>query len=642
MMNDVAEGKTNFKKSRTLVQETELDFPGFENSQEEHYENKDVSFIEYGDKFSFNNEDNVNSHIVLHKKRRSNSNTMTPEESRELYKKKLYTSIVSIGRFVSPESAPKLSQMNKLFRTIYEGGNQKNNKIWPIILTRVINRNNENPQLFEPEFNKLAIHLRNLNLLNKNNIHITESLYYSNKLFFLLSNSSLIDSKSQGLKNVYNVNKDKTWLKDGISNLSVIMHDSLFRKAWDFAVIILLIISIFLVPLIQLRSEEEWIQTMFHIIDSASDCIFFLDIALNFRTAFVNEKNEAVTDLIEIRNTYLKTNFVFDMISTFPLEIFFFGQAFYMLIVCKVNRVFRLSRIFNFVNHTSKVVWARLTTIIFIFIAFSHWIGLIAYMALNSADVFKYTLIDEKHECVTLNSIGPKSFTFACQYNYAIFYGLSIGLNEDIEYYNFGFNLLLLVLITFVKLVITIIYNLISSYFFSLSDQADSRFKTRILIENLLEKFPEKDTKQEVLLFYNYLFRKEHLRKNKENLSSFLQPTLYEKLIANEISKVVKELDFLCSPLVDDKILGMFITKLKSQVYLFGDYVYTSGEISKGLYVFNSGRLTFFNEDYKDVKYQIPQEDNDEDWLNLSGDQIRGVFISSETKENGLLPKEVF
>ena len=65
-------------------------------------------------------------------------------------------------------------------------------------------------------------------------------------------------------------------------------------------------------------------------LNNCIDCLFFIDILLNFRTSFYhNRTGEEITDKSTITISYLKNMFFLDLISTIPFDTIYL--AFYEL-----------------------------------------------------------------------------------------------------------------------------------------------------------------------------------------------------------------------------------------------------------------------------------------------------------------------
>jgi len=129
-----------------------------------------------------------------------------------------------------------------------------------------------------------------------------------------------------------------------------------FRLLWDAFLMILLLIDMVVLPLQLSFSVWEDIKQF----EFANDAIFFLDILLNFHTAYYL-KGELVTDHKMIALNYLKTWLFIDLLSSFPygmidyfsdndddsLRVFRLFRILRLLKVLRALRFFKLNRIFR-------------------------------------------------------------------------------------------------------------------------------------------------------------------------------------------------------------------------------------------------------------------------------------------------------
>ncbi|ESO05460.1 hypothetical protein HELRODRAFT_195155 [Helobdella robusta] len=95
---------------------------------------------------------------------------------------------------------------------------------------------------------------------------------------------------------------------------------SSFRLYWNIGETFLLIINLIVLP-ISITFFKDDLGSHWIAFNTISDTFFLVDLALNFRTGFF-EKNseEIVLDPIKIAKNYLKTFFVIDFISSFPID----------------------------------------------------------------------------------------------------------------------------------------------------------------------------------------------------------------------------------------------------------------------------------------------------------------------------------
>ena len=79
------------------------------------------------------------------------------------------------------------------------------------------------------------------------------------------------------------------------------------------------------------------------------DALFTADLFLNFRTAFITEEADGVTRTVasyrRIASRYLQGYFLFDVLSTLPLDILFTNDAIGLVRLFKVSRMVKLVRV---------------------------------------------------------------------------------------------------------------------------------------------------------------------------------------------------------------------------------------------------------------------------------------------------------
>lgn len=92
-------------------------------------------------------------------------------------------------------------------------------------------------------------------------------------------------------------------------------------------------------------------------LDNIVDLLFFTDILINFRYAYMHPKTgEEIRIGSKVTWNYLKTRFFIDVLATIPFdtvaEVFFSTDSIYFKLfgIAKLVRVLRLSRIIMFLN----------------------------------------------------------------------------------------------------------------------------------------------------------------------------------------------------------------------------------------------------------------------------------------------------
>ena len=159
--------------------------------------------------------------------------------------------------------------------------------------------------------------------------------------------------------------EDDTYLHQELTG--IIFPNSFFKKRWDILMLIMIIYSIFVIPY-KIAFDLYTNDSFYLIIDSIIDIFFCADIVLSFFTGYYDEY-ELIVSRPKIVKNYLKSWFLPDFISGFPislLEIVFyknnqlfnkFNQIGRILRLFKWVRVFRIIKVFkNEKNKISKIL----------------------------------------------------------------------------------------------------------------------------------------------------------------------------------------------------------------------------------------------------------------------------------------------
>ena len=116
----------------------------------------------------------------------------------------------------------------------------------------------------------------------------------------------------------------------------IIRHDAIFKAAWDWFILILVIYTAIEIPYSAAFLLPEQIRTRVSVNDRFAallagsplavcnlcvDLLFVVDIPINFRSTYINEgTDELVTHPKRIAWHYFRSWFVIDLLSAIPFE----------------------------------------------------------------------------------------------------------------------------------------------------------------------------------------------------------------------------------------------------------------------------------------------------------------------------------
>lgn len=111
------------------------------------------------------------------------------------------------------------------------------------------------------------------------------------------------------------------------------------------------------------------------------DCLFWLDMAIRFRTTYVSsveEGNELITDSKMIARRYYHKGLVLDLLATIPIELpaAYKGILSLQVHALRLNRLLRASRIITVhAGIFSLSRFKRLCVLFSVFVVFAHWVA---------------------------------------------------------------------------------------------------------------------------------------------------------------------------------------------------------------------------------------------------------------------------
>ncbi|CAI9584804.1 unnamed protein product, partial [Staurois parvus] len=173
-------------------------------------------------------------------------------------------------------------------------------------------------------------------------------------------------------------------------NKFTILHYSPFKAVWDWLILLLVIYTAIFTPysaaFLLNDIEEQKRRTCgyscnpLNVVDLIVDIMFIIDILINFRTTYVNQNEEVVSDPAKIAIHYFKGWFLIDMVAAIPFDLLIFGSGSDELIgLLKTARLLRLVRVARKLDRYSEYGAAVLMLLMCIFALIAHWLACIWY-----------------------------------------------------------------------------------------------------------------------------------------------------------------------------------------------------------------------------------------------------------------------
>nr|XP_033803036.1 potassium voltage-gated channel subfamily H member 7 isoform X2 [Geotrypetes seraphini] len=176
-------------------------------------------------------------------------------------------------------------------------------------------------------------------------------------------------------------------------NKCTILHYSPFKAVWDWLILLLVIHTAIFTPYsaaFLLNDEEEqkrrecgYSCSPLNVVDLIVDIMFIIDILINFRTTYVNQNEEVVSDPAKIAIHYFKGWFLIDMVAAIPFDLLIFGsgsdETTTLIGLLKTARLLRLVRVARKLDRYSEYGAAVLMLLMCIFALIAHWLACIWY-----------------------------------------------------------------------------------------------------------------------------------------------------------------------------------------------------------------------------------------------------------------------
>ncbi|XP_072303921.1 cyclic nucleotide-gated channel alpha-3-like [Eucyclogobius newberryi] len=334
--------------------------------------------------------------------------------------------------------------------------------------------------------------------------------------------------------------------------------------------------------------------SMWLVLDHTSDLFYYIDTFVRLRTGFL-EQGLLVKDPKILKERYLKTRqFRLDVISIIPTDIVFF----YLGVnnpEWRFNRLFRLSRLFEFFDRTETRTnfpnIFRIGNLVLYIIIIIHWNGCL-YFAVSKvlgfgSDTWVYPSFKDNANFARL----PRQYIYC-------FYWSTLTLTtigetpppvRDVEYFFVVCDFL-----TGVLIFATIVGNVGAM----ISNMGAARVEFQAKIDSIKQYMQfrkvSKELEHRVVKWFDYLWTEEKTCDEKlvlKNLPDKLKAEIAINVHLETLQKVRIFQDCEAGLLVE------LVLKLQPQVFSPGDYICKKGDIGREMYIIKEGKLAVVADD---------------------------------------------
>ncbi|KAL4149518.1 hypothetical protein QTP88_003451 [Uroleucon formosanum] len=190
-----------------------------------------------------------------------------------------------------------------------------------------------------------------------------------------------------------------------------ILHYSPFKAVWDWIILLLVIYTAIFTPYFAafLLNEPHFkgprplrfsFEDPLVVVDFFVDITFIIDIAINFRTTYVNKNDEVVSAPSKIALNYFRGWFLIDLVAAIPFDLLIAGssaetdeltqetqkpeETTTLIGLLKTARLLRLVRVARKIDRYSEYGAAVLLLLMATFALIAHWLACIWYAIGNA------------------------------------------------------------------------------------------------------------------------------------------------------------------------------------------------------------------------------------------------------------------
>mmetsp|Transcript_5229 Transcript_5229/g.11435 ORF Transcript_5229/g.11435 Transcript_5229/m.11435 type:complete len:751 (+) Transcript_5229:346-2598(+) len=408
--------------------------------------------------------------------------------------------------------------------------------------------------------------------------------------------------------------------------LPIILPDAGPRRAWDGFVLLLVVYVCFMVPYMigfgflgveprlwppppavpgleqppappvapPFYVPNDEVRSALKVFDRVIDAVFWVDIGLNFRTAYIDHTAMLVRDGGRIAAHYLRTWFFIDLVASVPWEtiVLWFVDSMSQdkldaLMLLRVPRLLRLARLLRVLDRIKGANVIRMLKLIFFIILVAHWITCLwffMYRELRYSMTYPWTFD---------NQLGDNSaeITYYLQgyYNaFVLMIGNDIAPMNNVEViYCTG---VLIIGACFYAIIIGNVSLLVNN----LNPTASRhKFKKDIINNAIRYLDTPNDVAQRVDDYFEYLTQHSHPGPDGMQLVSQLPSSMFQDISSWMYTDLVKKVPLFKE--CEEAFLKALVVRLKLSVYLPGEIIFRIGDVGHEMYFITKGTVAVLN-----------------------------------------------
>ena len=389
----------------------------------------------------------------------------------------------------------------------------------------------------------------------------------------------------------------------------LIHPNSRFRTQWDFLIMCLVLYDLLVLPLrigFDVNATGFWYG-----LELFSDCVFGIDILLNFRTAYFKDNNELEVRSKEIAKHYLRTWFFLDLLATVRLDLIIIAAAssdvenqnvlrlprlvrtLRLIRLVRLLRLMRVARVFRkFQNHFAVHAGIFKLSRLGLFILFlSHFFACMWYFVASIADEDEVTWARQ----YGLPDDAPLGRKYLVSLYWAVATITTVGYG-DIRPSNNDERLMaviaMMIGVTFFSYIVGVMSSIVVQV-----DQQNIAFHNKMAALNMYIKYrsiPRRlAAKIRAQVRYAHEMSGEIVEDNEAAILKDLPDTLRAEVNGHLRAEVLDAVNiFYGLPLA---AIDVIVSRLRPMAASFGERIYLRGEPAKEFFIVRTGAVAIVN-----------------------------------------------
>ncbi|KXZ44546.1 hypothetical protein GPECTOR_65g164 [Gonium pectorale] len=359
------------------------------------------------------------------------------------------------------------------------------------------------------------------------------------------------------------------------------------RTGWDILLLVLLLYTAVVVPL------EAGFQSAVHSGVDASHAavlaLFWVDMIVQFRTAFVSTSGELVRDSRVIASHYARTWFPLDLVSSFPwaelLKLLLSkhdSRAGMLASLARLPRLLRLIKLFRVLDRSRHANMLRMVRLMALLMLVSHWAACIWHGLSEWVDEFPWLFSD-----LLVSSSLFQQYSVSIYYSYVLVVGSDNPQPPPQNNLERCFMIVALVLGSIMSaLVISNMAMLVANY-----NSLSSRYAGKAaLAADALRYIGAPDAQRSrVAEYYDFLTQHEHPGPEADSFLSELPRGLLEDIKWALYSRHLGQLPLFAG--CDESFMAALQARLTLAPFTGGELIFSENDVGREMFIVRRGAV---------------------------------------------------